>query len=212
MRSLSDQLVMSVLQINTLVCSLVLVLCGNGTILAQEHPFIAHYELIELTGGIRVDWTIQGGSTCNGQAVERSTDGVSFTEVHIIEGICGDPLNAVPYQWFDASPPELSTVFYRIQLGFEGYSSVKSVVYEQIESSDQRFFPSPMDEMATLLLKVPFGTAVELTIWNSNGQLVHQQLNNGGNISLSLPTIKAGVYSYRASGDGKIFTGRFVKY
>lgn len=178
---------------------------------AQEHPFIAHYELSELSGGIRVDWTIQGGSTCNGQEVERSSDGINFTEVHHIAGICGDPTNAVSYQWFDASPPELSTVFYRIQLGFEGYSSVKSLEYEQIETSDQRFFPSPMNEVATLLLKVPIGTAVDLSVWNSNGQLVHQRTNIGGKVDLVLPGLRAGVYSYRALSDGKVFSGRFVK-
>ncbi|HQV52626.1 MAG: T9SS type A sorting domain-containing protein [Flavobacteriales bacterium] len=203
---------MSVQQINSIVCSMVLVLCGNATIRAQEHPFIAHNELTELTGGIRVDWTIQGGSTCNGQAVERSADGINFTEVHHIEGICGDPTNAVAYQWFDESPPELSTVFYRIQLGFEGYSSVRSVEYEQIESSDQRFYPSPMNDVATLLLKVPFGTVVDLTIWNSSGQLVHQQTTNGGKVDLVLPGLLAGVYTYQASGDSKVFKGRFVKF
>lgn len=202
---------MSLQQINSIAFSVALVLCGSASIRAQEHPFIAHYALTELSGGILIDWTIQGGSTCNGQAVERSTDGINFTEVHHIAGICGDVSNAVPYQWFDGGPPELSTVFYRIQLGFEGFSSVKSLVYEQIETSDQRFFPSPMKEEATLLLKVPIGTAVELIVWNSSGQMVHQQTTIGGKFDLVLSGLLAGVYTYQASGDSKLFTGRFVK-
>lgn len=188
-------------------------ICTMGGVLkAQEHPFIAFYALTELSGGINVEWTIQGGSTCNGIGLERSTDGVGFSQVHDIPGICGDPNSAVSYQWFDSAPPELTTVYYRIQLGFEGYSSIKSVQYDQLETSEQRFFPSPMKDEATLLLKVPIGTTIALDIWNSSGQLVHQQSGaTGGTIPLVLPGLQAGVYNYRANGDGKVFEGRFVK-
>lgn len=148
---------------------LVLALIAGSAARAQEHPFIAAYTLTELDGGIRVGWTIQGGSTCNGQDVERSTDGVDFVQVHRIEGICGTPSAAVLYDWFDAAPPELSTVFYSIKLGLDGYSSVKSIHFAQLNTSDQRFYPSPMEGSGTLVLDLPLTKRWTCASWTPQG-------------------------------------------
>ncbi len=180
--------------------------------IAQEHPFIASYTLTEFDGGIRLDWTIQGGSTCNGQDVERSTDGVSFTNVHRIEGICGSTGAAVPYDWFDNAPPEFSTVYYRVKLGLDGYTSIKSVVFDQLTTSDQRFFPSPMTGEATLVVNVRSLATIDVRIWSSNGQLVFERIGaSGPSVPIFMPDEPAGVYLYQAESDGRLFVGRFVK-
>ena len=72
------------------------------------------------------------GTSCNGTDVERSIDGTSFTGVFRIDGICGDGTEPVPYSWLDAAPPELSTIYYRVKLGINGYSSVMAVVFDQL--------------------------------------------------------------------------------
>lgn len=192
----------------------VLLICMSLSIRAQddEHPFIASYTLTVFDGGIRIDWTLQGGSTCNGQDVERSTDGVTFTNVHRIEGVCGDPSVAVPFNWFDPAPPELSTVCYRVKLGLDGYTSIKSVVFDQLTTSDQRFFPSPMNGEATLVVNVPAQAEVDLRIWDSNGLLVLEHLGlPGPAIPIQLPLAPSGVYVYQALSNGRAFKGRFVK-
>ncbi len=179
---------------------------------AQEHPFITHYSLTEISGGINIEWTLQGGSTCNGQDIERSVDGLRFEAVHRILGICGDPEVAVSFNWLDIAPPEFSTVHYRIKLGSEGYTSIKTVVYEQLVNSDQRFFPSPMRDEATLLLNVPIGAMVDLQIWDAGGKLVLDRRSVAGpKLDLFLPNLRGGVYSYNATSQGKRFKGRFVK-
>lgn len=181
-------------------------------IMAQEHPIIAAYTLTEFDGGIRIDWTIQGGSTCNGQDVERSIDGVTFTQVHRIEGICGSASDPVPYDWIDNAPPEFSTVYYRVKLGFDGYTSVKSIVFDQLTTSDQRFFPSPMHQEATLVLNIPSSASFDVEIADAAGRIVFQRSAVQGNtIRFSLPGAAAGTYNYRATSEGRVFTGRFVK-
>lgn len=182
------------------------------TLSGQEHPFLSAYTLTELDGAIRIDWTIQGGSTCDGQAVERSTDGVSFTTVHGIGGLCGDPNVPKSYSWTDEAPPELSTVHYRVKLGFDGYSSVKLVDFDQLTTSDQRFFPSPVRNEATLLLNLPNSASVDLLVFNARGATVLElQGHNGARIDLQLGTLPAGTYTYLAIAAGRRFTGRFVK-
>lgn len=179
---------------------------------AQEHPFISAYGLTVLEGGIRIDWTIQGGSTCDGQEVERSTDGIEFIPVHRIDGICGDPTIAVPYQWFDDGPPEFSTVYYRIKLGVDGYTSERSVFFDQLTTSELRFFPSPMAEAATLVLNIPGSSTFDLRIWDASGRIVLERMGiPGASTLIALPGVSPGTFSYRANSKGRSFTGRFAK-
>jgi hypothetical protein len=179
---------------------------------AQEHPFIAAYGLTALEGGIRIDWTIQGGSTCNGLEVERSADGVQFLAVHRIDGICGDPAIAVPFAWFDDAPPEFSTVYYRVKLGVDGYTSVKSVFFDQLTSSEMRFFPSPMGDVATLVLNIPGSSKFDLRIWDASGKMVFERTDiPGASTSIVLPAAARGAFRYRATSSGRSFTGGFVK-
>ncbi len=190
--------------------SLILLFASFGGV-AQENPLIASYELTELDGAIRIDWSIQGG-TCNGQDVERSTDGNNFTGVHHIEGICGGSGAPVPYSWTDATPPEYTTVYYRVKLGIVGYTSVMSVNFDQLTTSAQRFFPSPMNGEATLVLNVTGKAAVDLFIWDPSGRLMQQQEGVPGPVlSITLPGTASGVYHYRAISDGRVFEGQFVR-
>ncbi|HMQ77361.1 MAG TPA: T9SS type A sorting domain-containing protein [Flavobacteriales bacterium] len=184
----------------------------GGLARGQEHPFIAQYELTELSGAIRIDWTIQGGSTCNGQDVERSTDGIVFVNVHRIEGICGDAGVAIPYDWIDEAPPEFSTLYYRIKLGFDGYTSVKTMTFDQITTSAQRFFPSPVRDQATLALNVASADAVDLRILDESGRILVEQLGIAGPvIPLDLSGLPPGTYIYEATSNSRQFVGRFVK-
>jgi hypothetical protein len=179
---------------------------------AQEHPYIGYYSLTELDGGVRVDWTIQGGSTCDGQEVERAIDGSDFEPVHRIEGICGDPAFSVPFFWFDTGVPEFSSVQYRIRLGAQGYSSVKTIAFDQLTHSAQRFFPSPMAEEATLLINVPASAPVDLRIWDLTGKLVMEDPSAVGQMhTIRLVNAPSGMYLYRATSEGRVFQGRFMK-
>ncbi|MCI1752031.1 MAG: T9SS type A sorting domain-containing protein [Flavobacteriales bacterium] len=183
-----------------------------GTVQAQEHPFLSAYALTELPNGVLVNWTIHGGSTCDGQEVQRSTDSVNFVPVHTIEGICGSPESSTPYTWFDPTPPELSKVYYRIKLGFDGYSSVKSVFYAQLDQSQQRFFPNPVRDEATLVLNVSLNSTLDIRIWNAGGEMVMERSGLvGPAINLDLQALPAGPYIYRATSGAKNFNGRFVK-
>ena len=185
---------------------------GAELVCAQEHPFIGVYAITELDGGLRLDWTIQGGSTCDGQEIERSVNGSSFEAVYRIEGICGDPAYAVPYFWFDTDLPEFSTIDYRIKLGEQGYSSVKSVVFEQLTTSAQRFYPSPMREEGTLLINVPASAEVQLRVWDLAGNLILERTNAiGPKHTISMLNAPAGIYLYRAESAGRTFQGRFLK-
>ncbi len=182
------------------------------SVCGQEHPYLAGYEVTELEGRVRISWTIVGGNTCNGQDVERSLDGVSFTTIYRVDGICGSVSEPVPYECVDAAPPELSELYYRVKLGLDGYSSVKSVVFDQITTSDQRFYPSPTTGAATLVLRMASGTPVTLQVWDAGGRVVQEHSSLlGPSIPLDFSGERSGAYTYRAVTTGRVYSGRFVK-
>jgi hypothetical protein len=179
---------------------------------SEEHPYIKSFDLTVLDGRIHVVWTMQGGSTCDGSEVLRSTDGVDFAAIHSISGICGDAQLDVPFGWTDEAPREFSTLYYRIKLGNQGFSSVKSVAFTQLTSSDQRFYPSPVQDEATLLLNVPSSAQVDLWVFDASGRVVLERTGLAGREHrISLFGEASGLYSYLAVSDGKRFTGTFVK-
>lgn len=185
-----------------------------GVVVAQEgeHPFIKTFDLTVLDGRVQVEWTMQGGSSCDGSEVLRSTNGVDFTAIHRISGICGDPLFDVPFGYRDDSPPELSRIYYRINLGFDGFSSIKSVDFAQLNETQQRFFPSPVRTTATLLLNVAGSASVDLLVFDNGGrQVLERQGLVGREHELDLSFLHAGVYGYVATVEGRRFQGRFVK-
>lgn len=191
---------------------LVLALIAAASVRAQEHPFLAAYTVEVVDASIHIDWTILGGNTCDGQEVERSTDGVHFTAIHRIEGLCGDPVVPRRYDRYDTEPPELSVLHYRVKLGIDGYSSVKTVRYEQLRTTEQRFYPSPTTGEAILLLSVASGTPVDLRLYDLSGRRVFSLQDLAGPLMrLDLTTLPQGTYVYRALAGGRAFVGRFVK-
>lgn len=178
----------------------------------SEHPFIESFTLTVQEGRVQVDWVMKGGTSCDGSEVERSLNGVDFVRVHRIEGICGDPGVPVAFTWVDESPVELSTLHYRIVFGSQGRSSVKSVRFDQLVASGQKFFPSPTTGPATLLLKVPASAKVDLLVVDATGRvMLRREGLVGARHELELSGFAAGTYSYVANADGLRFEGRFVR-
>lgn len=178
----------------------------------EEHPFIESFSATVQEGRILLHWVMKGGSTCDGSAVERSVNGGPFAVVHRIEGLCGDPEVAVPYAWADDSPPELSTVSYRIALANEGRSTERTVEFRQLLTSEHRVYPSPTEGVATVLLRVPLSARVDLVVRDGAGRVVlRQEGRSGREHRLDLGPLPSGTYTYEAVADGRPYLGRVVK-
>ncbi len=185
--------------------------CFNAS--AQDPSFVGTFTLTEInSGGISVDWAIHSVNTCDGIDVERSTDSLNFTSVHHIEGICGSIDSPVAYNWFDADPPELTTVYYRLRLGFYGHSMVRSIFYGQLAESQQRIYPIPAREKVTVVLKVKPSSPIAVQLFDLIGQpVLVRNAASGPQVELDVSELPTGIYLYRAVAEGRTFTGRLVK-
>lgn len=190
-----------------------IVLCASsGLAQAEEHPFIESFTLSAQEGRVLVQWVMKGGSTCDGSMVERSTDGEAFVPVHRIEGLCGDPEVAVPFNWADADPPELSDLYYRIVFAAEGRSLPQQVRFDQLNRSTHRVYPSPTDGLVRVLLRMPLSAQVDLRVFDARGVLVLERLAQPGRThEIDLTGFAMGSYQVVAIADGQRFDARVVK-
>lgn len=187
-----------------------LALWASMVVHAQEHPYLSRFDLTEGDGQVFLDWTMVSGNTCDGTRILRSLDSLDFQEIGSISGLCGSISSPTDLRHVDDAPPELVKVYYRLQLGTNGYSSIQRIDLERLFSAEHRVFPSPMPDNGTLLLRVDPETRVVLRIWSAQGRLVHDVVGRGGRLDVPAATWPAGVYIYQAIADGRRLNGRFV--
>lgn len=179
---------------------------------AQEHPFLSQFDLSQLDGAVRLEWTMVAGNTCTDTRIHRSVNGGAFEVVGLLSGICGDITEPKQYSWTDTAPVEVSFLAYRLELGTNGNSSVKELFFGQLVTSEQLFFPSPADDHATLVLRMDPNGTVDLRVWDLSGRLRLERTSaRGAQHELDLDMWPSGLYVYEANASGKRFTGRFLK-
>lgn len=187
-------------------------LLGSLPASAQEHPFLSQFDVSQLDGAVRLEWTMVAGNTCTDTRIHRSVNRGAFEVVGLLSGICGDITTPKQYNWTDVAPVEVSFLAYRLELGTNGNSSVQELFFDQLVSSEQLFFPSPVEDRAALVLRTDLNGTVDLRVWDLSGRLRLERLSaRGAQHELDLGAWPSGLYVYEANADGKRFTGRFLK-
>jgi len=175
-------------------------------------PFLSKFFAVQVDETVFLRWTIKAGNTCNDTYVERSEDGISYSRIGIIGGICGSPDLPVTYDFIDTIPLVNRTSYYRLILGYLGYSSPKTI--EFIRYNDKGFFlgPNPFKEYTRFAFENDEGLEYKLLIFNMQGGLVHDATTSGNQFILSGASLISGVYLYRIfTGDKLIFSGKLIK-
>jgi hypothetical protein len=179
--------------------------------MAQEHPFLGRFELREGEGQVFLDWTMNAGSTCDGTVILRSTDSLHFEPVGIISELCGDILRPVDYRFVDEDPGELRTLYYRLDLGINGSSSVRRIDLKRLTSAEHRFQPSPVRDHGSLLLKLSPEKQVEVIFFDPSGREVYRFQGTGGNHSVVVRGWSSGLHVYQVWVDGAVWArGKMV--
>ncbi len=179
-------------------------------IAAQEHPFLSEFKLSEADDAVKVEWTMVAGGTCVGTAILRSLDSLAFQPVGYIDGICGNIIDPVSYQFVDNTAPELSTLFYRLELGSSGSSSIKKIELQRLHSVAHRFQPSSVSDQGEILLNVDPEIPVQIDLFNAVGKQIGQVNGRGGRHGIEVRGWDQGLYIYQVSIAGERSSGKFV--
>ncbi|TVR38290.1 MAG: T9SS C-terminal target domain-containing protein [Cryomorphaceae bacterium] len=173
-----------------------LMIAGMTRALAQ-HPILDDFSVFQHHDQVYLSWVISRGNTCNGITIERSTDGAGFSEIGYIAGICGSPDFAQPFSFIDTNPAKNQINYYRLELGLQGYTEVRSV--EFIHAPDDGFIlrPNPASYMVQMLFRNPRSQEHVVELYNLSGALVLQHNTLDQQVELDISRVPAGVYLLR---------------
>lgn len=121
-----------------------------------------------------LNWEVVQGNTCFGLYIQRSTDGVNFSTIGIIPGICGSTQETIPYSFTDPSPVKNQINYYRINLG--NVLPTFSIQIDFIDLSDNNYKikPNPIVSEAELFFNNTSAEELMIFFFNSSGVFVKE--------------------------------------
>lgn len=171
-------------------------------------------ELLSFDAGIQensvvLDWSTASEVNSDYFTVERSQDGINFTEFSKVS-CTGNSAFQNNYSTVDVSPYE-GTSYYRLkQTDFDGaikFSEIKTVnmhTYSEFE-----VYPNPGNSLITIRSKGMAKT--NLRIINSVGEIVQMPFVDAEETSLDISNLPNGIYFISLNVGGKNLTKRFMK-
>ncbi|MBK7885444.1 MAG: T9SS type A sorting domain-containing protein [Chitinophagaceae bacterium] len=149
--------------------------------------------------------------------IERSTDGVNFTNVGIVKAMQPDCNN--PFNFVDVNPGN-KTYYYRLRIHEDNvpakYSEIVKISRDGSTGLKLQFVPNPVKNNAAVLqIESAESESVKLVITDVAGrQVMIKQINiPAGNtkITLDISQLSSGVYQATYQYEGKNITTRFIK-
>lgn len=164
------------------------------------------------SSSIELKWTISAGFTCSGTEIYRSTDGVDFSKIGEILGVCGSLSESESYSFTDPKPIENAINYYRLTLGSNGNSQTISEFFVKLSSADYLLLPNPVKDNFTLYFKNDFNQKTTIELYTSNGRLIFS-LNtlNASKFTFNVSSYDDGLYFFNVvSVKGTRISGKFV--
>ncbi|TMI94831.1 MAG: T9SS type A sorting domain-containing protein [Bacteroidetes bacterium] len=150
--------------------------------------------------------------------VERSADGINFTNVATVDGH-GNSSNENNYYTFTDPTAVLGRAFYRIAMknanGKKKYSQVISLMDEVIDFSLNNIL-NPFNYELNFEVQVPENTTIEVVLTNLSGKPLRKEsfIAYGGVNSLTIPNtegLPAGIYILQVKNKEKIINRKLIK-
>jgi hypothetical protein len=150
-------------------------------------------------------WQTVGETNTARFVVERSTDGIDFSDIGNVTAVGSGNNN---YSFVDASPPAGVSVLYRIEAEDQGgkpsYSNIVSIAAAAAAGSAPLIFPNPATTGVTLERTNASLLNTVARLIDVNGRVVGQQLITGQQQYFDLDRLAAGVYFLQLS-DGTTY-------
>jgi len=169
---------------------------------------------------IKLQWQTQFEQNCKHYIIQRSTDGVNFTNIATVNS-SGNSSVPLHYNYTDALPTTLqtvSTVFYRLQsVDLDGRFFNSEVVAINLSKKDIQLlvFPNPVKDILQVQMNNAAAGKVALVITDATGrQLVQKEneLPQGTNtIPVNVSMLPAGTYTIKLLTASESFIKQFIK-
>lgn len=181
-------------------------LSGN----AQPHALLQHFSGYQQDEQVLLRWTFRGGSLCEGTRIERSDDGLTFSRIGEISGICGSPETAITFTFTDSFPNPNAINHYRLELGNFGFTSILPVEFLKTGENGFVVLTGTIGQTDILFQNAP-GRKGSAVIFSSAGKRLAEIAVNGKSISLPSGSFPSGIYLLLlAFSDNTSVSGNFI--
>lgn len=165
--------------------------------IAQDGVVQLQFSAMEVEGKVYLDWTMARGQTCNGIDIMRSADGLNFSPIGNIAGVCGSSFESVSYFFVDESPVPNQINHYRLTLGNLGPSQTLSVEIINLEGSGYQVRPNPVVDQARIYFDNDRSAEHVLTLFNLNGKALRKGTTRNDYFHLNASGLAQGFYLFR---------------
>lgn len=177
---------------------------------SQSHPLLQDFSGFQQGDNVFLRWTFRSGSLCEGTRIERSQDGMIFTEIGEIPGICGSPEVAFTYTFTDSTPLINSVNIYRLELGNTGFTTNLQVEY-LVAGVGGYSLLSTGNEFELLIADPPARNGLA-QVFSTSGSLVKEFSFNNRRFLLTENISQSGVYIFRLQYEnGAVLNGKFIR-
>jgi len=165
---------------------------------AQEaDAALTRFFAVQVEETVFLRWTMGAGNTCEDTYVERSADGISYERIGLIGGICGSPDQEITFEYTDTVPLVNQTAYYRLLLGYFGYTSPKTV--EFVRYNDRGYFigPNPFSDFTRIAFENDDDEEYRLLVSDMQGRIVLEMMTTGNEFLIRREELGAGIYAVR---------------
>jgi hypothetical protein len=157
-----------------------------------------------------VSWSMLAGLTCIDLELEHAGKDLNFESIYLHNGICGS-IDKEEYYNFEHESNIETVNYYRIKLGFAGFSDTIRVEAPLLGSNGLLVYPQPSNDLVNLQFNNPKADNYSLTIFNSSGSLIRIVDQFKGNVlQLSTQEMASGLYFFKLQSNYISHTGRFL--
>jgi hypothetical protein len=177
----------------------------------QADAVLSKFFATPLDETVFLRWTITAGNTCEDTHIERSSDGISYERIGLIGGICGSPDQSITYEFTDTLPLFNHTSYYRLKLGYYGFSSPQTVKINRFNESGYQLAPNPFSDFTRLAFENDEEEEHKLIISDMNGRIVQEMMTTGDEFIIRRLDMNSGLYFFRVfSQDQVLYSGKLV--
>ena len=177
----------------------------------QADAVLSRFFAVQVEETVFMRWTISAGNTCEDTHIERSSDGITYEQVGLIGGICGSPDEAITFEFTDSLPLVNRTSYYRLLLGYFGYTSPKVVEFRLYNDQGFLLAPNPFSDFTRLAFENDDDEVHELIISDMNGRIVLEMITTGDEFIIPVLNLNSGLYFFRVFNQDKVlYNGKLI--
>ncbi len=186
-------------------CILLISALLSFSALSSQETFRYEFEEPGIFGDeVRLKWTIEAGSTCQGMRIYHGVSLDSLSLDTIYNGVCGDPNFSQTYIYWHESPAEGEVNYYQIVFGRVIPSNIQSILYINLGLDDFKYGPNPFRDSISFFQNES-NEPVVISIFDLFGNRFFSDVPFEGNrLDLDLGLLPYGNYLFTVSRDGVI--------